>query len=255
VPDRRQVNLRILGPLGLRDAEGTEFCRVLSQPKRLTLLAFLALAGAGEYRRRDTVVALFWPDQDQAHARAALRQALSWLRHELGEEVIVSRGDEEIGVGDALQCDAVQFEVACSTGDWNRALDLYRGEPLAGVFVAGAAPELEGWLDDERSRLRDRATAAAWELSDRASSDGRAAEAAEWGRKAARLASHDEGGVRRLIQLLIVAGDRAGALEAYARFRNQMLAEFDVEPAAETERLMAEVRQHRPSVEMQKASA
>ena len=242
MPDRRQVNLRILGPLGLSDAEGTEFCRVLAQPKRLALLAFLALAGSGGFRRRDTVVALFWPDYDQSRARAALRQALSWLRHELGVEVFITRGDEEVGAGEVLHCDAVQFEEACGSGHWDRALELYRGELLAGVFVAGAAPELERWLDEERVRLRDRATDAAWRRADRASSEGRAHEAAEWGRRAAGLAPHDEGGVRHLIRLLVDAGDRAGALEVYARFRERLRTEFDAEPAAETEHLMAKVR-------------
>src|SRR2546428_7450745 len=38
-----------------------------------------------------------WPELDQEHARAALRQALHGLRQGLGADVLTSRGDEEVG--------------------------------------------------------------------------------------------------------------------------------------------------------------
>src|SRR5512134_3132103 len=93
---RAMIRLQTLGHIDLRDGEGKEIGSVLAQPKRLALLAYLALAGSGRFRRRDTVVSLFWPEQDGERARGALRQALRFLRNELGGEVIVSRGDELI---------------------------------------------------------------------------------------------------------------------------------------------------------------
>jgi len=244
VPDpTRTVRLRILGALDLRDDRGAEFHRALAQPKRVALLAYLALAGSGAFRRRDTVVALFWPELDQPRARSALRQALSWLRRELGERVVASRGEEEIGVTPgALECDAVLFEQACDAGQPERALQLYRGELLDGVFVAGATTELQRWLEEERTRLRKLASQAAWALADRESTAGRPSHAAAWARRAAALCPSDEGEFRRLIQLLIAAGDRAGALESYARFRERLLTDYEAEPSAETQRLMAELR-------------
>src|SRR5678816_628253 len=93
-----RVRLLVLGPLDVRDPVGREVRSVITQSKRLALLSYLALAGRDRFRRRDTVVGLFWPEGDQRAARASLRQALSWLRHELGSGVLTQRGEEEIGV-------------------------------------------------------------------------------------------------------------------------------------------------------------
>src|SRR2546426_8861371 len=84
----------MLGGLNLLGVGGHELKSVLAQPKRVALLAYLAAATPKRLHRRDSLVALFWPELDQEHARAALRQALHGLRHALGEGVLVSRGDE-----------------------------------------------------------------------------------------------------------------------------------------------------------------
>src|SRR2546430_5433144 len=81
------VEFRILGALNLLGPGGRELTPVLAQPKRVALLAYLAAATPRRLHRRDSLVALFWPELDQEHARAALRQALHGLRHALGDGV------------------------------------------------------------------------------------------------------------------------------------------------------------------------
>ena len=136
------IRLHTLGRIDLRDRDGKEIGSVLAQPKRLALLAYLALAGPGRFRRRDTVVSMFWPEQDGERARGALRQGLRFLRNELGSEVLVSRGDEEIGVDpQVLRCDSLDFESACDGAAWTAALDVYAGTLLDGLFVADASAE------------------------------------------------------------------------------------------------------------------
>jgi DNA-binding SARP family transcriptional activator/Tfp pilus assembly protein PilF len=243
-----RVRLLVLGPLDVRDPVGREVRSVITQSKRLALLSYLALAGRDRFRRRDTVVGLFWPEADQRAARASLRQALSWLRHELGSAVLTHRGEEEIGVAaDHLWCDAAAFDEAIASQDPEQALTLYRGDLLEGVFVAGAALELERWLDDERVRRRQQATRAASALAERDATDGRLDAAVEWARRAARLSPNDEANHRWLIQLLAAAGDRAGALEAYAAFRERLVEDYGTEPSAETIRLVSEMRTSKAS--------
>src|SRR6266545_5141968 len=94
----RLVEFRILGGLNLLGAAGHELKSVLAQPKRVALLAYLAAATPRRLHRRDSLVALFWPELDQEHARAALRQALHGLRHALGDGVLVPRGDDDVGL-------------------------------------------------------------------------------------------------------------------------------------------------------------
>src|SRR2546430_5918683 len=135
------IRLRTLGAVDLKDSEGRELRPLLTQPKRLALLTYLALAGSSGFRRRDTVVALFWPELDEEHARGSLRQALRFLRRSLGEGIIVSRGEEEIGVDrGVLRCDATAFMEACEAGAGARDPGLLQGDLLGGVLGSEGGP-------------------------------------------------------------------------------------------------------------------
>ena len=89
------LKLQLFGSLDLMDA-GRDVAPVLRRPKTLALLAYLASARPRGFHRRDALLALFWPDLDQAHARNALRQTVHTLRHVLGPEVVTGRGEEEL---------------------------------------------------------------------------------------------------------------------------------------------------------------
>jgi DNA-binding SARP family transcriptional activator len=236
------VELRILGTVSLVGAGGRELRSVLAQPKRVALLAYLAAASPGRFHRRDSLVALFWPELDQDHARAALRQALHGLRRSLGEGTLASRGDDEVGLDEQrFWCDVAAFTSAVRTGRHAEALELYSGDLLKGFFISGT-PEFEHWLEDERAALRRRAADAARRLAESSRSSGDASLAAHWGRRGAALARDDEGALRRLIALLDDLGDRAGAVQAYETFARRLAAEYEVEPSAETKALIAAVR-------------
>ncbi|MGH2626943.1 MAG: BTAD domain-containing putative transcriptional regulator [Anaerolineales bacterium] len=244
------IRLRTFGGGDLTDAQGLELRPILAQPKRLVLLVYLALAGRSRFRRRDTLVAFFWPELDQAHARGALRQALTFLRRTLGEGIIATRGDEEIGIDPSgLACDAVEFESLAADGRAAEAMALYVGDFLEGVFISDAAPELEQWMDGERARLRGLATQAAWRLAEGRREAGDRAGAAAWGRRAAAFSPNDEGELRRLVELLDALGDRAGAIQAYEEFARRLAANLEVEPSPATQGLMHAVRR-RQGVEL-----
>ncbi len=238
------IQLRTLGGVDLKDSEGRELRPLLTQPKRLALLIYLILAGSSGFRRRDTVVALFWPELDEEHARGSLRQALRFLRRSLGDDVIVTRGEEEIGIDrSALRCDATTFVETQEAERHAEALDLYQGAFLDGFFVSDAAPELERWVEEERNVLRRRATASAWALADSSREAGDRAGASALARRAAGFAPDDEGELARLIAFLDDLGDRAGALGAYDEFARRLQQEFDAEPAPETQALIRSVRE------------
>src|SRR5436190_18789631 len=115
----------MLGGLNLLGVGGHELKSVLAQPKRVALLAYLAAATPPGLHRRDSLVALFWPELDQEHARTALRQALRVLRAALGPGAVVSRGDEEVGLDvDRVWCDVAAFDRAVDGGASREALDL-----------------------------------------------------------------------------------------------------------------------------------
>lgn len=242
------IELRTFGGADLRAADARELRPILAQPKRFALLTYLALAGAGGYRRRDTVVALFWPELDAEHARGALRQALRFLRRQLGDGVVTARGEDEIGVDAAhLRCDAVAFVEACGGGRHAAATELYRGEFLEGLFVADAAPEFERWIDEERARLRRLAAGSAWAAATAAWRHGDAETAGTLARRAAGLAVDDEGAQARLIGFLADMGDRAGALAVYDELATRLRATYDADPAPTTQALVAAIRARTPA--------
>lgn len=236
------IEFRLLGTLHLTDAEGREVTNLLTRPRRLALLAYLAAATPRGLHRRDTLLALFWPELDQEHARAALRQALHVVRGALDAEAVVTRGDEEIGLDfDWLRCDVVAFDDAVAAGHWPEALELYRGNLLEGFFIPGVG-EFERWLERERARLQQAASRSAQALVEQFEAAGDLHAAVDWARRAARLAPHEEDLLRQLVTLLDRLGDRAGAVEAYEEFTKRLAADLETEPAAETKVLLSAVR-------------
>jgi DNA-binding SARP family transcriptional activator/TolB-like protein len=241
------VELRILGTLQLSASDGRDLDALARQSKRTALLCYLAAAVPNGLHRRDTLLALFWPELDESRARAALSQALYVLRNELGEQAIVTRGDGEVGLsGDVVWCDVRAFEAALDAGRHAEALTLYRGGLLDGFFVSDA-PDFERWAERERERLRERAAEGAWALAEARAAAKDVSQAVRWARWAAALAPADEAVIRRLMTFLHGLGDRAAALRAYEAFAFRLTQEYELEPSAETQALAEAIRRERPS--------
>ena len=236
------VELRVLGPLQVSASDGRDCAALLRQSKRTALLAYLATAMPRGLHRRDKLLALFWPESDEPHARAALSQALYVLRNALGEQAIVAGGDAEVGLtAPVVMCDAVAFEAALDAGRPAEALPLYRGDLLEGFFLTGV-PEFERWVERERARLRQRASEGAWALAQGKAAQGDRVEAERWARRAADLLPADEAVVRRLMAFLHGLGDRAAAVRAYEAFAWDLTREYELEPSAETRALATAIR-------------
>lgn len=234
------LELHALGGLRLHGAEPAV------QPKRLALLCYLALAHPRALHRRDRLLALFWPERDAAHARQALRQALTSIRA-LDEHLLVRRRDEEIGIAaGSLASDVLAFEEALQRGDLVTALQHYKGPLLDGFFLSDCG-EFERWAEGERARLARLASDAAWRLADqeriRAPAVG-----VQWAQRAAGFQPDDEGALQRLVSFMDSVGHRAGALRAYEAFAGRLLEEYGAEPAPETQALIAAVRMRRSRV-------
>lgn len=230
-----------LGTFTLRTGDGRACSKLLARPKCLAILTYLAVAAPSRLISRDTLLGLFWPDADESHARLALRQVIHILRRELGPEVLLTPGGM-IGLApNYVWCDAVVFEGSLSAGHDLLALELYRGDFLPGMFLTGAS-EFDRWLWGERSRLKTKASAAAWTVSEEMESARAETHAVFWARRAVELAPYDELGVRRLITLLNRVGDRAGALRVYDEFYRMLDTEFQITPSPGTIALADDIR-------------
>jgi DNA-binding SARP family transcriptional activator len=238
--------LRTLGTLDLRGPDGSSLAAVLAQPKRAALLAYLALARPHGPVRRDILLVTFWPELPDDRARAALRNALSFLR-KAAPGILAARADDAVAV-EALASDVRRMEAALAEGDVLGALAHYGGDLLAGVHVDDA-PAWEHWRDAERLRLRHVALAAARGAAEAARGRGEADGAVALARRACEIDPDDEPSVRRLMEMLAEAGDPAGAVREHDRFAARLMREMELRPAAETEALRRalRVRAERPA--------
>ena len=244
------IRFRMLGTVDLEDAAGRELRPALRRPKLLALLGYLAAARPHGFHRRDALVAVLWPELDNAHARNALRQAVHSLREALGRDALIARGEEELGLNDTcVSCDVREFDVALEAGQAEPALALYRGGLLSGLHVS-AVPEFERWLEEERDHLRQRACGAAQALSEEAETAGRVTESIAWARRLTDLSPFNETALRRLVELLDRGGDRAGAVSAYGEFERRLERDLEVEPSSETHALMHEIRRRSRTAEI-----
>jgi DNA-binding SARP family transcriptional activator/TolB-like protein len=239
------LRLTTLGAVDLRDRHGHALRDVLAQPKRVALLAYLVVEGSRGPVSRDKLLALFWPESDEARARNALSQSLHHLRQALGPGVVESQGVHAVGVSlERLWCDATVFAAALERGDVELALDLYRGEFCPALFVSGA-PQVEQWLDAQRRRLRGEALATLRTHADRLVARGESAAAARAARRALAMHPDDEADVRALLALLERSGDVSGALLAFREYEQRITDELDTGAAPETRRLVDGMRRRR----------
>src|SRR5687768_9730621 len=147
------LRLSLLGAVDLVDA-GRSRNGDIGGTKPLALLVYLVITGRDKPIRCDTAAALLWPESEQKHARQSLNQALSQLRSVLGDDVIRSRGQEEIDVDfERIACDCFDFADLARLGNLEAAVALYRGDFADGLYVKESA-EYDDWMSRQRSFWR-----------------------------------------------------------------------------------------------------
>jgi TolB-like protein/Tfp pilus assembly protein PilF len=238
------IELRTLGVTQVRPG-GSSDRDIYVQPKRLAVLAYLAAARPHGMHRRDSLLVVFWPEEDEHRARNALSQTLHAIRRDVGQQVLLTQGHELVGINPAgLWCDAPEFENRLERGELEEGLRLYQGEFLRGLLIGGETG-FDRWQESEAWRLQRRAWEAAATLARGAESDGNIVAAIHWLEQAVELLPTDESLLRRLLVLTDSMGDRAGALRTYGRFANLMREDYGVEPSRETEALAEKIRDRR----------
>ena len=236
------IRFQLFGVPDLRTDGGAKAFTVLAQAKQVAMLAILCAARPGSVRR-DRLLALLWPELDDARARNSLSKAIHHCRRALGEDAIGARFAEELALeASEWSTDLWDFEDAVARGDRESALRIATsGELLDGLLVPDSAA-MEHWLDGERARIRRVAVESACGLADRDELAGDVETAVEHLRVAAMLSPLDERIFRRRITLIDRLGDRAGALDAYADFSLLLQRELDVEASPETLALVDAIR-------------
>ncbi|MFL5612470.1 MAG: BTAD domain-containing putative transcriptional regulator [Gemmatimonadaceae bacterium] len=219
-----------------------EWSLLTTQPKRFALLTFLAVDAEGAVHRRDTLMAMFWPDWDETHARAALRKALHHLRRLVGPAVIVTSGTEEVSLDtEAIWCDARSLRAFALQGRHSDAVSHYEGEFLPGFHLSDV-PEFERWADTQRQRLRATAFESALALVRIAHRNRTVDVAARWAQRAVEIDPINEAAIRALVEALAEQGQGASAIAAYERYASVLEQEIQITPSADLQAVVADIR-------------
>ncbi|MDX1567097.1 MAG: BTAD domain-containing putative transcriptional regulator [Longimicrobiales bacterium] len=231
------IHVSTLGRLVVH-RDDRELSQLPAQRLRCALLVYLALERRAT---REQILSLLWPDRDPERARHALSQTLYELRSTLGDDWVDSRGDTML-VDDEVSADVVEFEAAIEDGNWRRAVELYRGRFLDGIYLVNTR-EFEGWVDGLQSKLARRFRTALREAVGELRATGSPAEALRLARRGVELDPLDDEAQHQLILLLAESGQRTNALKQYDRYEELLRAELDVEPLEETMELIRRIRE------------
>ena len=228
------VKLCAFGEPSVYAADGTRLDGVARHTKRFALFLYLACHQRERPRRRDELMAVFWPEADGHRGRNCLRQALYVLKEGMVPGILVSSGEHEVSVDPTrMECDVTQFLLALREGALETALRLHSGDFLQGFFLPGA-PEFGFWAEELRARLRVLAAHAAKNLAHTAEGEKALSNALFWWRRTMELTPFDEGVIRRVMALLAGSGNRCEALAEFNRFRDRMESELGLEPSRRT---------------------
>jgi DNA-binding SARP family transcriptional activator/predicted ATPase len=239
VPPDAGLVIRVMGPLEVR-VDGEPI--IVDTRKALAILALVAVEDRSF--ARDELAALLWPESDDASARGALRRTLSVLRNGLGgrwlrvDRAIVALERHGVWVDATAIADVGGVEEAAIL---QATADHVRGPFLAG-FSLRDSPDFDDWratravaLERMVARLLDR-------LADAKDVQGDIDGAVAAARRRLELDPLDEAAQRRLMRILALSGDRAGAIRQYRACVAVLERELGVSPLPETSTLYEAIR-------------
>jgi len=230
--------LRTFGGLVLENGAGTP-TGAGAQRSRVALLAVLAASGERGISR-DSLLALFWPESGIEQARGALKQAIYALRRDLAEPDLI-RGSASLSLNpDVIGSDIGDFAASLGRGDTERAVSLYRGRFLDGVYLKSA--EVDRWLEQKRLALHSQYQDAVRRLALGAQD---VSESVRWWRALAAADPSSAVAACSLMSALVKSGD-AGAALTHARIYEQfMRAELEAPPDQSVVDLVVRINQGR----------
>ena len=229
--------------LGAVEVLGDDAPEPIKGDKQRVLMAHLALA-SGEPVSSDLLIEELWgtPVADPLHA---LQAHVSRLRRATALPIRHTSGGYQLDL-DGIELDAARFEQLVGRAELDadgpestaqalqEALDLWRGPALSGL------PDTPG-LNAHRVRLDLLRDQAVTELVDAHFAADRPEAALPLLHEYVELNPLDERRWGQLILALDRTGQRAQALEAYARARTQLVEHLGLEPNAQLQQIQREI--------------
>jgi DNA-binding SARP family transcriptional activator/Tfp pilus assembly protein PilF len=214
--------------------------------KARAVLGYLSL-NSGECVTRARLAAMLWDRVPDAHARASLRQSLRELSSAMGplacKLILVDRDTVRLNAG-LCWIDAVAVLAREPLLPQSSRGDL--AEPSTGELLEeldGTSASFDQWLFCVRTRFKDQLREVLEaDLHQLIHSKADAKNRAVTARRIIAFDPTHEGASRALMLALTDMGERAQALQEYARCQNALHTILDVEPSPETRALCRAIR-------------
>jgi DNA-binding SARP family transcriptional activator/tetratricopeptide (TPR) repeat protein len=215
------IEFRLLGPIEICDGVG----RTLDagQPRQRTVLAAL-LADAGRAVPVETVIDRVWGDEPPRGARASLQAHVTRIRQVLGDVPLTfAAGCYTLAV-DPLTVDLHRMRhLARKPETLREAVELWRGEPLAGLHGPWVTYCRQAWVQERLT------TAVAWAEEELQGGDPAAAVPVL--RELAAEHPLTESLATALMRTLAATGRPAEALAHYETVRRRLVEELGADPS------------------------
>jgi DNA-binding SARP family transcriptional activator len=222
--------ISVLGPLTITGANRS---RRGLRAKALELIAYLALHPRPV--QRDELLEAFWPGDDPRRARPRLRQAVRDARRLLGTAIVgenecywLDRAavDVDLDKLERLLLEAKTAELEHAQALTERALQLFRGEPLLGSDYA--------WGDSEVPRLRATFVDLLEQVARQRFRAGEARAALDAAERGLNVDTLNESLWRLAMEAENALGLREAVSERYERLRALLDERLGLQPAQET---------------------
>ncbi len=203
----------------------------LGTRKAMALLCYLAIRQAPVQRHE--LDALLWPEKDEKRARRSLRDEISRINRTIGEDIVLSSG-QELSLSTDIAVDVWKFsetieslssleEIDIST--FEEVVSLYDGQLLAGFHIQNAQP-FEDWIELERENCQHDYLEALLSLSHGAKNYGNYTTAVNYMQKAIEVSPYTEEYYLYAIEYALLNGDRSRAQKLHQDIEVVLQKEF-----------------------------
>ncbi len=242
--------------------------------KGRAMLAFLAV-DCEHAHSREKMIGIFWPEQDEEHARGSLSQALYHLRGTLGDRpltgslpavpttgsrepyLLVTPHEIQLNPNSDFDTDVSAFTslvAACKAHvhpmhqtcaecleRYQKAARLYAGDFLDGFYLPKSVA-FEEWATIQREQLHLEMMVVLEHLVMVFEQQGELDQALAYAHKMVQLDELGEAGNQHLLRLLALLDRQAEALAQYASFHHTLAVQLGAEPGKETKLLYQRLR-------------
>jgi predicted ATPase/DNA-binding SARP family transcriptional activator len=231
-------HLEITSLGGLRFSLGGKPLEALTSRPAQALLVYLARRG--EPASRILLAELIWPERAPENALGNLRVTLHRLRSLLGD---LLEGQHELVwlKGESVCLDVAVLEERLFEDQLEQAVDLYKGDFLAGFYLGGSRA-FEDWQAEEAECLRGEVLSACQRLVYQHTEAGAYEKAIQYAKHLLELDPFHEPAQRQLMRLLTLTGQRGAALAGFERYRKLLGEKAGTEPDPATVELYTQVK-------------